>query len=219
MARTTTAVDRIGTLDAIYVGSPGLGQPGLVTSDSNTAVDFDGANDAVLVGDSPLINISTRDTRTVEVWFRADQLANRQMIYEEGGTVNGLNVYLDGAAAVRHRVEQLDRVEQATRTTAPAPIVGGARHHVAVVLDAVTARSLTLYLDGVAVATDTKTDTGSWSGHTDDGGIGVLNSDTRFHDGTAQGGGFHFDGTIDEVVVFNSVVAAPLIANHFAAGG
>ncbi len=215
----TTAVDRIGTLDATYVGNPALGQPGLVTSDSNTAVDFDGANDVVLVGDSPLINTVTRDVRTVELWFRADQAVGRQVLYEEGGTVNGLNVYLDGAQLFATAWSNTSGWSKHLVTTAPVTIVAGARYHVAVTLDAVATRTLTLFVDGVALASDTKTDAGAWAGHSDDGGIGALNSDTRFHDGTAQGGGFHFDGIIDEVVLFNSVVAAPQVANHFAAGG
>jgi hypothetical protein len=190
-----------------------------VTSDSNTAVDFDGVNDVVLVGDSPLINTSARDARTVEVWFRADRTVGRQVVYEEGGTVNGLNVYLDGAQLYATAWSNTSGWSKQLVTIAPVPVAVGARYHVAVTLDAVAARSLTLFVNGVAVASDSKTDSGAWAGHTDDGGIGALNSDTRFHDGAAQGGGFHFDGTIDEVVLFNSVVSSAHIANHVAAGG
>lgn len=215
----TTAVDRIATLDATYVGNPALGQPGLVSSDTDTAVDFDGVNDVVLVGDSALINTSTRDTRTVELWFRADQTTGRQVLYEEGGTVNGLNVYLDGGLLYATAWSNSTGWSKQLVAIAPGTVVAGTRHHVAVTLDAVTTRTLTMYVDGVEASSDTKTDIGSWSGHTDDGGIGALNSDTRFHDGTAQGGGYHFDGTIDEVVLFNSVVGPGRIANHFAAGG
>lgn len=215
----TVAVDRIGTLDASYVGNPALGQPGLVTSDADTAVAFDGANDVVLVGDSPLINTGSRDTRTVELWFRADQVGGRQVLYEEGGTVNGLNVYLDGSQLYATAWSNTSGWSKHLVTTTPSSIVAGTRYHVAVALDAVATRTLTMFLDGAVVDVDTKSDTGTLASHTDDGGIGALNSDTRFHDGTAQGGGFYFDGTIDEVVLFNSVVAETRIANHFAAGG
>ena len=100
------------------------------------------------------------------------------------------------------------------------PIVVNTRYHVVVVLDAATSRSLTMYLDGVVAATATKTDANSWNAHSDDGAIGMLNGGTRFHDGTSSASGsFAFDGTIDEVVLFNVVVSPSHIANHHAAGG
>ena len=92
----TVAVDRIGTLDGTYVGSPTLGEPSLLTGISSSSVEF-GGGDAVLLGDSALINTTTRDTRTVELWFEADALAGRQVLYEEGGSTNGMNVYLDSS--------------------------------------------------------------------------------------------------------------------------
>ena len=215
----TVAADRIGTLPGTYVGNPALGQPGLVTSDADTAARFDGIDDMVQLGDSPLINTSARDQRTVELWFDADRVTGRQLLYEEGGTVNGLNVYLDGAQLYATAWSNTSGWSNHLTTIAPAAITVGSRHHVVVTLDAAVTKTLTLYVDGAAVATSTKTDSGSWAAHSDDGGIGALNSDTRFHDGTAQGGGFHFAGDIDEVVIFNSLPTPAHIADHHAAGG
>ena len=214
-----TAVDRIATLNGTYVGNPTLGQPGLVTSDGDTAARFDGIDDVVQLGDSALVNTATRDQRTVELWFSADLTTGRQVIYEEGGNTNGLNIYLDGNQLYATAWSNSTGWSNQLVTVAPTAITVGTRHHVAVVLDAVATRSLTLYLDGVAVATSTKTDAGSWAGHSDDGGIGAQNSDTRFHDGPTSGGGRNFAGAIDEVVLFNAALGPASIAGHHAAAG
>jgi len=211
-----TAADRVGTLPGTYAGGPTSGRPGLVTNDGDTAVRFDGIDDIVLLGDSTLINTTTRDQRTVELWFVPERVTGRQVLYEEGGGTNGLNIYLDGAQL--YATAWTNSWTNQLITIAPTSMAVGVRHHVAVTLDAVTTKQLTMYLDGVAVATSSKTDSGSWAAHTDDGGIGAQNSDTRFHDGTASGGGNNFAGTIDEVVLFNSTPSAAHIADHFVAG-
>lgn len=211
------AADRIGTLPGTYIGSPTLGRPGLVTSDADTAVGFDGVDDIVRLGDSALINTSTRAERTVELWFGADRVTGRQLLYEEGGTVNGLNIYLDGAQL--YATAWTNGWSNQLITVGTAPVVVGARHHVAVTLDAVAGKALTLYVDGAPVSSSTKTDAAAWAAHSDDGGIGALNGGTRYHDGAAQGGGDHYAGTIDEVVVFNTVLPAGRVAGHHAAGG
>lgn len=213
----TAAADRIGTLDGSYAGTPTLGVPGLVNGQPDTAVDLDGASDSVLLGDSPDINTSTRAERTTELWFEADSVAGRQILYEEGGTVNGLNVYLDGATL--YATAWGDTLGWSNDLVVSTAIAVDTRYHVAVTLDAVTTRRLVLYVDGSPVGTATKADSAQWNAHSDDGAIGVLNGGTRFHDGNSSGtGNFPFDGTIDEVVLFNSIVPAADIANHHAAG-
>ena len=173
----------------------------------------------VQLGDSPLVNTATRDQRTVELWFSADRTIGRQVIYEEGGNTNGLNIYLDGNQLYATAWSNSTGWSNQLVTVAPPAITVGTRHHVAVVLDAIASRSLTLYLDGAAVAISTKTDAGSWAGHSDDGGIGAQNSDTRFHDGPTSGGGRNFAGIIDEVVLFNAALGPASIAGHQAAAG
>jgi signal peptidase I len=73
----TVAIDRIGTLDGLYVGAPGLSKPGLVANNSDAAVDFDGVNDAVKIGDSTLINGTARSERTLGLWAEPDDTVGR----------------------------------------------------------------------------------------------------------------------------------------------
>ena len=98
-----------------------------------------------------------------------------------------------------------------------APIAVSNPTHVAVVLDATGTRSLTLYVDGVSVGTSTKADAAAWNAHTDDGAIARVNGSTAFHDGNSTATS-PFDGRIDEVVLFNSALAADRVADHYRAG-
>lgn len=209
------AADRVGTLDASYVGDPVVGAAGLVVGDPDTAVDLDGVDQGASIGDATLINTTTRAVRSVELWFQADVTSGRQVIYEEGGNTDGMIIYLDGTTLYGYAWSE--STGWSNTLVASTTIAAGTRYHAALTLDAVTSRSLVLYVDGVAAGTSTKTDSGLWSAHADDGAIGYVNGSTEFHDGDA-GAGYYFDGTIDEVVLYNSVLSPSVIANHHNAG-
>jgi signal peptidase I len=214
LASVNAAADRIGTLDGEYAAGVVTGVGDVATGDADTAALFDGIDDIVLIGDSPSINTSSRAERTTELWFNAEDLSGRQVLYEEGGTGNGLSIYLDGS--------MLYTTAWSSSWSKPlvvsSGVTTGRRYHVGVTLDAVGSRQLELYLDGLSVGTATKTDSKRWRGHSDDGAIGGLNGGTKFHDGNASGGGFNFEGAIDEVVLYNSALAPDRIANHAQAG-
>ncbi len=212
----TVAADRIGTLDGTYLGAVTTGLDDGATGDADTAARFDGLDDLVAIGDSSLINTSNRDERTVELWFEADDLSGRQILYEEGGTVNGMNIYLDGSTL--YATAWSDSTAWSNDLVASTTVTAGTPYHVGLTLDADAGRELTLYVDGIAVSSDTKTDAGLWNAHSDDGAIAGINGGTRFHDGNASGGGYNFAGVIDEVVLYNTVVSAAQIANHAQAG-
>jgi signal peptidase I len=214
LASVDVAVDRIGTLDGRYAGGVDTGVGGVVTGDSDRAAGFDGVDDIVLIGDSRLINTANRAERTTELWFNADDLTGRQVLYEEGGTGNGLNIYLDGSTLYASAWTS----NWSNRLIVSTPVTTGERYHVGLALDAVGRRQLELFLDGVSMGSATKTDSRTWRAHGDDGAIGGLNGGTKFHDGNATGGGYHFDGVVDEVVLYNSALTADRIANHARAG-
>ena len=65
-------------------------------NNSDAAVDFDGVDDSVEIGDPALISSTTRGERTIELWAEPDDTVGRQLIYEEGGSTNGTSIYLDG---------------------------------------------------------------------------------------------------------------------------
>lgn len=211
---TTIAVDTMGNLGGDYVGSPDLGVPSIVAGEIDTAVAFDGSNH-VLIGDHPLLNTSTRSQRTAEMWFRADAIGGRQVVYEEGGGTNGMVIYLDGstlrARAWSNSTNWSNDLD--TSTTVSAGVV----YHVVVTLDTAASPNLILYLNGAQVDSASKSDTRDWNAHSDDGAIANQNGTTRYHDGTSSGSN-PFTGVIDEVAIYNTILSPSRVAAHWSAG-
>ena len=82
-------------VDGTYIGSPTLGSNGQITNDVDTAVTFDGATQQVNIPDAAGLNLGGPfAAKTIELWFNASDVTTRQVLYEQGGGVRGLNVYV-----------------------------------------------------------------------------------------------------------------------------
>ena len=164
--------------------------------------------DSVRIANSRSINLGIHQERTVSVWFKADEISNtsgKQVIYEEGGTTRGLNIYLDkdrlfvGGWNVPSNESgwsgtwlKTDNISEDTW------------HHVSLVLDGdskLRPNSLKGYLDGEQFGVGAASQL--WN-HRDATGIGGVANASRFHDGKLTGGGL--TGLIDEVSIFNKAL-------------
>jgi hypothetical protein len=215
----TVADDAVGLVDGTYNGSPTLGVPGLVAG-SNTAVEFDGVDDRVRMPDSLVTNLSNRRAQTVEVWFRADDVNGRRVLYDQGGTSRGLSMYIrSGRAYVGGWNTINDPSADTPWASGPAfvsaPVQAGTRYHLVLVYDA-DGNRLEGFLNGVSMGT--RSGVGQLYAASADGGIGAMIEGTRMDDGAFSGDGFHFDGAIDEVATYNTVLTAATIASHHLAG-
>jgi fibronectin type 3 domain-containing protein/subtilisin family serine protease len=213
------AIDVIGGHDATYANGVGLGEPGLVVGTPDTAARFDGVDDVIAVGDSRNINTGgPYAARTIELWFDADQVSSRQILYEEGGATRGMSVYLDGGNVyftVWNRKND-DGGGAWGPAWVSAPVTAGTTHHAVLVFDG-TVGSLQAYLDGSGVGT--VFGVRDIYRHGADIGIGGLNQQTRFHDGIDRSNaGYNFIGVIDEVALYATPLAAAQIAAHWSAG-
>ena len=214
---TTVAVDSRGNLNGTYYFSPSLGQPSLIAGETDTSTAFNGTN-AVAIGDSTLLNTSTRSERSAELWFRADTTTGRQVLYEEGGSTNGMVIYLEDTG-LRARAWS-DSTGWTNELDTAVRVAAGTTYHVVVTLDTDNSPNLTLYLNGSPVATASKPDTQPWSTHSDDGAIAVQNGSTRYHDGTFGAiGTNYFQGTVDDVSIYNTVLSASRVQARWIAGG
>ncbi len=168
---------------------------------------FDGVNDFATIDNSDDINLGTHRQRTVALQFTADDVTNRQVLYEEGGTVRGLAIYIDNGSLF------IGGWNIRETAWAPAhfstPIVAGQEFSVALVLNgtnSVQPDALTGYLDGVQF--------GSAAGsqiHSHPGGIGLggINNHTIFHDGRdTSNTGYFFGGTIDNFAIYNEALSS-----------
>ena len=177
------------------------------------AVILDGTDDRVTIPDSTDINLTTVPERTISLWFQADDVtinSQKQMLYEEGGTLRGLNIYVhDGNLYVGGWNIPSDN-ESGWNSTflSTDQIQSGQWHHVALVLNGtstVEPNVLTGFLDGVAFATGEGSQL--WA-HSANIGIGSVNQQTWFHDSEAfnRDSGHHLTGKIDDARIYNRVL-------------
>lgn len=186
-------------IDGTYTNGPTLSQASLYAG-GGPSVAFDGVNDHVHIPDSSLINTSTHAERTVELVFNANDVTTRQVLYEEGATVNGLTIYIDDDRLHITGEDDGNWVD-ASISAAISPFE---TYHVAFVFDQPN-DSFTGYLNGVDIGSVTVDDT-IFPSHSGDVGIGGANEGVQFHDGEASGDGFYFDGRISDVALYNTAL-------------
>ena len=183
---------------------------------NNYALAFDGSNDWVQIGNSGDINTGSNHTqKTIEAWFEVnnkDLTSYKQTIYEQGGTVRGLNIYIYGGSLYVGGWNEPNGESDWDPGTwlSTSSIQSNTWHHVVLTLNggnSVTNNAFKGYLDG--------TQFGSGQGSklwNHPGGIGIArNADTKFHTGDYSSARY-FAGTIDEVRLWNVERTASQIA-------
>ena len=184
---------------------------------NNYALDFDGSNDYVKISNSSDINTggAIHTQKTIEAWFKIEDkniTSRKQTIYEQGGTVRGLNIYVYGGNLYVGGWNEPNGESDWDPGTwlSTNSIQSNTWHHVALTLNggnSVTNNAFKGYLDG--------TQFGSGQGsklwnHGGDVSIG-RNKDTKFHSGDYNSARY-FAGMIDEVRLWNVERTASQIA-------
>lgn len=214
------AADLVGAIDGTYVGNPQRGVTSPVAG-SGRAVRFDGVDDGVRLPPSPLIDGRISSESTVELWFSADNVSKRSVLYEQGGTTRGMSLYLDGGRLYAGAWNTAaDAGLDVPWTSGPAFVskaVGtGGLHHVALVHDVSLGR-VTAYLDGQRIGLIEGI--GRIFPDTGLGAIGHARGGTRFHDGASSTAAqAFFDGLIDEVILFDQALSHSALRQHEQAG-
>ncbi|ELS04466.1 glucose/sorbosone dehydrogenase [Xenococcus sp. PCC 7305] len=174
-------------------------------------VRFDTPNGYVAVADTEDINGLPHAKRTISTWFKADDLVagSKQVIYEEGGVGRGLNIYLDNNSL--YVGGWSGGLWSEGTYLSSTGIQADTWHHVALVLDAdesltsLQSGAFSAYLDGVQFAEGDGTRL--WR-HVGGIGLGAVNVDTRFHDGTVRGTAIEgLTGNIADTDIFNRVLS------------
>ncbi len=196
-------------INGTYQSGVTLNAPGLYPNGAANSADFDGVNDRILIPDSALINTAPRAQRTVELVFNADNAGGaRQVLWEEGGNTNALNIYIQGGL-IYFNIRDAGDFGPFTIT---APIVSGTTYHAAVVFDSTGSGTFTGYLDGVPVGSGVVTS--DFDAHTGNIGIGSLQDQSFMHDGPSPSNTFRFNGRISDVALYNTALSAGAIERH-----
>lgn len=213
-AGSTTVTDTSGNANnASCSNCPVFGSAGQL----NTATDFDGTNDYILIANTADINTNSSPItdRTIELWFYADDTTGQTMLYEEGGGTRGFNIYIDNGTLY---VGGWNRAEYNwPGTYLSTPVSTGSWNHVALKLEgadgSVQADKFFGYLNGVEFAHGNG---GHMYGHSGDIRLGS-SGNSYVHTGSI-GSGYYFDGKIDEVAIYNRGLSATEVADHYKRG-
>lgn len=212
-------IDGVYTTGSSAPGNPGVAAP-LSSGDDvlyygagGLSLKLDGSQGQyVAVPNNPSINTpGPFPERTVELVFNTTTSGGRQVLWEEGGNVNNLSIYLDG---------NLLRVNGRT-TFGPdygpldisIEIEEGETYHVAFTQDGPN-DTFTGYLNGVSFGSESMN--GTFIGnHPARNGIGAMNNDGYFHDGPQNGYNHYFTGEISDVAIYNSILSPEDIAARY----
>ena len=207
----------------------------IVTDPGNAAAQFDGFVSQLAIPDEDGLNTGGPwQEKSVVLWFQADDpdTEDPQVIFEQGGTTRGLNVYVhegnvvvgawnrgagDGGGAASPWPTDNAGMEI---ISVSAPVNAGETYQVAMVMEGVTDGfdgTLTGYLNGQSIGEETGV--GDLFAHSDNVGIGYRSSESAFPGENASGGGSYFAGVVDEVALYNTALSADRVLAQYTAGG
>ncbi|NJM97927.1 MAG: hypothetical protein HC800_12925 [Phormidesmis sp. RL_2_1] len=184
-----------------------FGNAALVKGKVGQAVAFDGNGDMAKLKNSKDINLGIQPARTISVFFKVNDAAanKKQVIYEEGGDIRGLNLYVQDDLLYFGGWNLPESKWQGSWLSTDK-LSSGKWHHAALVLDGedtITSDAMTAYIDGQKIA---QMDGSQLWSHGDRIGIGNVNGKTRFHDGVNVGQDYGLAGAVDEFKIFNSAL-------------
>ena len=175
-----------------------------------SVLELDGKTEYIGIINSPDINTGGPYTnRTISLWFKATDEKRRQMIYEEGGSGNGLNIYL-----------LKGKLYGGVWASAVWPgswipytdVMPGQWYHVALVLrnagPAIKQEIVEFYVNGALVAT---AEGAQIPGHVGDINYG-RNGNTLYADQHGDYPSDYFAGQLGQLAIYNKALSADEIA-------
>ncbi|MEM9274673.1 MAG: LamG-like jellyroll fold domain-containing protein [Cyanobacteria bacterium P01_F01_bin.143] len=171
------------------------------------AVKFNGNDQGVLIPDHSSINTGgPYAERTIELWFKADNVNGTQVLFEEGGTAGGLNIYLDNDQ-LNLGVWRSNQGQWLSETVQAKEI-----YHVVLTFDD---GQLTGYLNGGEIGS-VAAGFSTIPSHSGDIAIAQRQQDTRFSNSlSVSGNGDYFDGVIDDVALYDIALSPEEVAEKY----
>jgi RHS repeat-associated protein len=201
-ASGAAAADNGGSNGGTYgpsTGPPALGVPGALSLDADTAADFGGGSQNVALGQSVQFDANPF---TVEAWFKTTTSTGMMTIWTSGHSPSSSSNVKVQVSSGKVKGTASSGGTGVTMQSANT-YADGVWHQVAFVRT--SSSGFKLYVDGTQVAS-TSTSIGDVDGVNT---LGYIGND----DSLASG----FNGSIDEVAIYNSALSATQVANHYSA--
>ncbi|MCK5173433.1 MAG: hypothetical protein KAR47_08580, partial [Planctomycetes bacterium] len=195
-ARNNDATQHVWADRPLYVAAGINGEP---------AIEFDGTGVHLDVADSDYINKTTHDAKTLLVVFRtSSDVTTRQMLWEQGGAVRGLNFYIaEGNLYINGWDNNASSVPQWGPTFLNSGISGDTTYIATLVMDS-TAGTFKGFISGGAIGDVNSI--GTLGAHTNDCALGHTESATIVHNGGKKDAS-DFAGLIAEFHSFDAVLS------------
>lgn len=179
-----------------FIGS-GEVIPDLELISNDYAMEFDGTDTYISAGNPSELQIT--GTLTVSAWFKIlNNSGNRVIVARDtGSTQRNWSLYIQGTTGYVNLLLRNNTDTGWNQVSSSSAYDDGNWHHVAFVYTPST--SLILYVDGVAVDTNTTSITPSINNETADFTIGAYSPNQGYT-------GDRWDGDIDEVAVWNKAL-------------
>jgi len=204
-----TATDVVGGAVGVIAGGVTLGQAGAI-SDGDPAMLFNGSTGRITVPDGTYHNFST-GPMTVEFWFKTTTSADDYAVDNKAATSAAPGFAAQAGAAANQVVFRIsDGTTQAT-CTSQGVYGNGAWHHFVGVLTRGATDVLTVYVDGMLVKT-TNVPSAGWDITPSRAlAIGAFS-------GASSPSTTHYDGSLDEIALYNIALTESQIATHYLLG-
>jgi VCBS repeat-containing protein len=198
-------LDMSGAANHASQGTSGS-QPQIVSSGINgrTAIGFDGADDRLDVADDATLNTGgPYSGKTLMMAFRTgNDVSGRQVLYEQGGSSRGLNLYVDNGQIY---LNGWNLAETAWGPSFANSAVSPNTTYVATFVFDQAAGTVEGFIDGSSIGS--VSGVSFLNGHTGDIGLGAVSGGTLYHDGTSSTSSNTFSGLIGEFVQYNQALS------------
>ncbi len=194
------------------------------TYDKVTSVlNFDGVDDYFEIANADDINTALATERTFAMVFRTGaDVTSRQMIYEEGGTVRGINVYIrNGSIYLGFWNDTNDGDGRQGFVSTSTSISPNTNYYVTLVYDYSNYTgpngpngTLRGTINGTPFNFSGST-TSRLFAHSGAIGLGAMNNGTCYDDGCSGGNGDYFGGDIFEFIMYNAAISPALEIEYY----
>lgn len=178
--------------------------------DKSSGIIFDGMDDYMTTADHADLNLSVVDQRTITVAFKtSNNITDRQVIFEEGGTVRGVNIFIEsGQIHCGFWNLKDDGDDEQPFVSLSTAINPEAKQIITVIFNysEFTDRNGedgTIECFSNNVSMGTMTTSSRLHPHSGDIGVGAMKNDSYFIDGPSSGDDYFFNGSIFEVMIYN----------------
>jgi hypothetical protein len=201
------AVDAKGSSTGTYLNGAARASAGALALDPNTSSLFDGVDDAMQVR-TPAGLPTGAAGRSVELWLRTTS-TSRQVLFDDGseaGAGQEFGLWLDAGASTLTAWGYGASYDKTF--TPPSTLADGAWHHVVETYDGAV---VTVFVDGVGLPSQAVT-------------LGTVLDSYGFtlgavlNPGDAASAGGPFNGTLDDVSLYNVALAPATVTNHYQLG-